>query len=68
MTHNQPNARIDQKTQGIFDVLTQEPTILASPTHVEMEELVSPLTLIQRTCAGVRKDSLELIVKKARNN
>jgi len=46
------------------DVILEKPTILASPIHVEMEELVSPSTLIQPTCAGVRKDSLELIVKK----
>jgi len=59
---------IDQKTKGIFVVLMQEPTILASPTLVEMEELVSLSTLIQRTCAGVLKDSLERIAKMVRNN
>ena len=65
MTHSQSKTRIEQTLNQFLNVFKQEPAILASPTHVEMEELVNPSTL-QRTYAGVLKDLLELIVKKVR--
>lgn len=51
---------ISEKT----DVILEEPTTLVYPTHVKMEELVRLSTLTRRTCASVRTDSQEPIVKR----